>query len=292
MGDDKLGASDRLNALRATGLLDSPRDVQFDQLTRLAASILRVPNALVTLVAADRQYVKSNSEVETFNPPGSSQTLDLSFCRHVVTSEEAFVVPDAREHPLVRDSGAIAAGVVSYAGVPLTFEGQSIGALCVIDSRPRQWSAEEVETLRTLARSAIQLMSEKHLERSEKVGALAEQPSTLVESLSNHLQSLEAYDQLLAGTSLDLQAEAQARHLVGETLQRLQESSQDASQPDDPELHGLVLDYLESERSRSEATSAFAGGKINLQELQATIIRHDDALGALRLAALDRGAKL
>jgi transcriptional regulator with GAF, ATPase, and Fis domain len=292
MGDDKLGASDRLNALRATGLLDSPRDVQFDQLTRLAASILRVPNALVTLVAADRQYVKSNSEVETFNPPGSSQALDLSFCRHVVTSEEAFVVPDAREHPLVRDSGAIAAGVVSYAGVPLTFEGQSIGALCVIDSRPRQWSAEEVETLRTLARSAIQLMSEKHLERSEKVGALAEQPSTLVESLSNHLQSLEAYDQLLAGTSLDLQAEAQARHLVGETLQRLQESSQDASQPDDPELHGLVLDYLESERSRSEATSAFAGGKINLQELQATIIRHDDALGALRLAALDRGAKL
>jgi transcriptional regulator with GAF, ATPase, and Fis domain len=292
MGDDKLGASDRLNALRATGLLDSPRDVQFDQLTRLAASILRVPNALVTLVAADRQYVKSNSEVETFNPPGSSQTLDLSFCRHVVTSEEAFVVPDAREHPLVRDSGAIAAGVVSYAGVPLTFEGQSIGALCVIDSRPRQWSAEEVETLRTLARSAIQLMSEKHLERSEKVGALAEQPSTLVESLSNHLHSLEAYDQLLAGTSLDLQAEAQARHLVGETLQRLQESSQDASQPDDPELHGLVLDYLESERSRSEATSAFAGGKINLQELQATIIRHDDALGALRLAALDRGAKL
>lgn len=290
MGKDNLRSPDCLEALRRTGLLDSPGDAQFDQLTRLAASVLRVPNALVTLVAADRQYVKSNSDVETLNPPGSSQTLDLSFCRHVVNAEDAFVVADAREHPLVRDSGAIAAGVVSYAGVPLTFEGQSIGALCVIDGHPRQWTDEEVETLRTLARSAMQLMSEMHLEQSEKVGSLAEQPSTLVENLSEHLRSLKAYDELLASGALDLQAEAHARQLVGDSLQRLRKSIKEASQPADPELHELVRNYLHFQHSRSEATNAFAGGKINLQELQATIIRHDDALGALRVAALDRGA--
>lgn len=48
----ELGSPDRLAALEATQLLDSPRDPDFDQLTRLAANILRVPNALVTLVTS------------------------------------------------------------------------------------------------------------------------------------------------------------------------------------------------------------------------------------------------
>jgi GAF domain-containing protein len=291
---EKLSSDNRLQALRATGLLDSPRDDQFDQLTRLAANILRVPNALVTLVSGDRQYVKSNSDIAegTLNPAGSSQSLDLSFCRHAVASEQPFLVEDAREHPLVRDSGAVAAGVISYAGVPLSFEGQSIGALCVIDSQPRQWSDEDVQALRTLARSAMQLMAENSEARTAQLGSLTDQPSSLVECLSAHLRSLKEYEQLITTASVDLDREARSRHQVNQTLELLKDCAEETGSAADPELHRLICDYNKSEQERSEATSDFTGGKITLQELQAKIIHHDDALHALRLAALDRGAEI
>ena len=44
----------RLDALRRTGLLDSPHEEVFDRLTRLASKILKVPMALVCLVDEDR----------------------------------------------------------------------------------------------------------------------------------------------------------------------------------------------------------------------------------------------
>lgn len=292
--EKQLKSEDRLQALSATGLLDSPRDDQFDQLTRLAANILRVPNALVTLVSGDRQFVKSNSDTAEGapNPAGSSQTLDLSFCRHAVASEQPFLVEDAREHPLVRDSGAIASGVISYAGVPLSFAGQSIGALCVIDSQPRQWSDEDVETLRTLARSAMQLMAEGVEARTAKLGSLAKQPSDLVECLSAHLGSLKAYEELITTAAIDLDVEATTRHQVSQTLKDLENCAKEAGPAQDPELHRLVCEYIALEQQRSEATEDFTRGKITLQELQAKIIHRDDVLNELRVAALDRGAEI
>jgi GAF domain-containing protein len=50
---------DRLLALRATGLLDTPPEETFDRLTRLAGRILGVPVSLISLVDTDRQFFKS-----------------------------------------------------------------------------------------------------------------------------------------------------------------------------------------------------------------------------------------
>ena len=51
--------SDRLEALHATGLLDSDITPSFDRLARLAAHVLNAPVALVSLVDSDRQFFKS-----------------------------------------------------------------------------------------------------------------------------------------------------------------------------------------------------------------------------------------
>ena len=50
---------ERLVALERLNLVDSPDDPAFDRLTRLAATILKAPVALVTLVDAQRQFLKS-----------------------------------------------------------------------------------------------------------------------------------------------------------------------------------------------------------------------------------------
>src|SRR4051794_29659345 len=49
----------RLEALRATGLLDSAPEPGFDRHARLAAQMMNTPVALVSLVDQDRQFFKS-----------------------------------------------------------------------------------------------------------------------------------------------------------------------------------------------------------------------------------------
>jgi GAF domain-containing protein len=290
--DSALGSPERLMALDRTRLLDSPQDIDFDQLTRLASSLLRVPNALVTLVSSDRQYVKSASDDDPSggNPPGSSQTLDLSFCKFAVASAEPFIVEDARDHPLVRDSEAVANGVIAYAGVPLEADGEAIGALCVIDSRPRSWSEEELATLRALARSAMQLIKEKAPEPT-RVAALADEPAPILECVSLHLRNLAQYEQIVAHGDVDLSSEARARNDVVASFQKLGHAL-DAGQADsDPELRSLIARYVESEQQRAEATTKFAEGELSLLEVEGRIAIANDSLAALRIGTLDRGAE-
>jgi GAF domain-containing protein len=149
--------SDRLDALRATGLLDSDVTPSFDRLARLAAHVLNAPVALVSLVDSDRQFFKSCLGLPE---PWASQRespLTHSFCQHAVASREPLLVDDSREHELLRDNLAIRdMGVIAYAGIPLIDAGgHALGTLCVIDSRPRHWTTHQVQLLSDLAASVV-----------------------------------------------------------------------------------------------------------------------------------------
>jgi GAF domain-containing protein len=98
----RLRAFERLDALRSTGLLDSPAEEAFDRLTRLAARLLRVPVALVSLVDEDRQFFKSCFGLPEPLATQRETPLSHSFCQHVVNLEDLLVAGDAREHPLLR----------------------------------------------------------------------------------------------------------------------------------------------------------------------------------------------
>ena len=56
---DGLDDPERLKALRATGLMDSPAEPAFDRLTSLAARVVGAPISLVSLVDVERQFFKS-----------------------------------------------------------------------------------------------------------------------------------------------------------------------------------------------------------------------------------------
>jgi PAS domain S-box-containing protein len=146
----------RLAALRDTALLDTPPEEAFDRLTRLAARWLAAPVALVSLVDAERQFFKSCVGLPEPWASRRESPLSRSFCQHVVTSGEPLVVEDARLHPLVRDNPAIRElGVIAYLGFPLMVApGLSLGSLCVIDTKPRSWTADEMQVLSDLAAAA------------------------------------------------------------------------------------------------------------------------------------------
>ena len=149
--------SDRLDALHATGLLDSDVTPSFDRLARVAAHVLNAPVALVSLVDGDRQFFKSCLGLPE---PWASQRqspLSHSFCQHAVATREPLLVDDSREHELLRDNLAIRdMGVIAYAGIPLIdADGHALGTLCVIDSQPRHWTTHQIQLLSDLAASVV-----------------------------------------------------------------------------------------------------------------------------------------
>ncbi len=148
---------DRLDALHATGLVDSDVTPSFDRLARLASHVLHAPVALVSLVDRDRQFFKSCIGMP--EPWGSQRgsPLSHSFCQHAVASREPLIVTDSREHPVLRDNLAIRdMGVIAYAGIPLIdADGYALGTLCVIDSQPRHWTSHQIQLLTDIAASVV-----------------------------------------------------------------------------------------------------------------------------------------
>ena len=90
----------RLQALADHRILDTPPEPAFDGLTTLAAKLLNVPIALVSIVDADRQWFKSRYGLDAPETP-----RDVSFCGHVVASGGApLVVRDARDDARFADT--------------------------------------------------------------------------------------------------------------------------------------------------------------------------------------------
>ena len=183
---DALRHPSRLAALRATGLLDAPPQDALDRLTRLASRLIGVPIALASLVDADQHVFAS--EFGLGEPLRTTRRMPLShsFCQHVVATRRALVIEDAHTHPLVFDNLAIPdLGVIAYAGMPLTSEdGEVLGSFCAVDTSPRIWSQDQLDTLEDLAHAASAEMQLRAASR------LLSQRQTFLADLLDHTSEL------------------------------------------------------------------------------------------------------
>lgn len=145
--------AERLAALASYDVLDTEADASFDGLTRLAAAILEVPIALVSLVDVDRQWFKSRYGLAATQTP-----REVSFCGHVVGDGAPLIVGDAlgdsrfSDNPLVTGEPRVR----FYAGVPLrNREGHVLGTLCVIDHVARAPTRRQLELLTLLSNQVV-----------------------------------------------------------------------------------------------------------------------------------------
>jgi GAF domain-containing protein len=158
---DVLANLDRVNAVYATGLLDSEPRPEMEALARRAAEALHAPIGLMTLVDADRQYFAGRFDADADADASSSREtpLDVSYCKYVVSRKAPLEITDAQRDPLVRDNPAtVVDGVRSYLGVPLrAADGSVLGSFCVVDRKTRDWTAEDLRNLEDLADTAMEL---------------------------------------------------------------------------------------------------------------------------------------
>ena len=187
----------RLDALRRTSLFDSPPEEAFDRLTRMAASVLRVPVALVNLVGSDRQFFKSQCGLGEPLVGWRQNPLAYSFCKYVVGLGAPLVVADAREDPrFARWPTVLELGVISYAGVPLiTSDGHAIGTFAVVDLRPHEWTEEDIDVLRVLGTCTMsEIDLRKHV---DELRDLSTNLQGLVESRTFELRTAEERQRVL-----------------------------------------------------------------------------------------------
>jgi ribonuclease BN (tRNA processing enzyme)/GAF domain-containing protein len=147
----------RLASLKSLGLLDTPPDPRFDRITRLASRYFAVPIALISLVDRDRQWFKASVGLDIVET-----SREASFCAYTVVDRKTVVVNDAladdrfAENPLVIGEPRVR----FYAGAPLILSnGTCLGSLCLMDTRPRWFAADDtrlLEDLRDLAVSELE----------------------------------------------------------------------------------------------------------------------------------------
>lgn len=139
----------RLDALRKLQILDTPPDERFDRITRLAAQVLDVPFAAIGLMDAHREWFKSRHGY-----PLSEVPRDVSLCAYAILEKDSFSVDDMFDDNRFADMPGVSdsPNMRFYAGVSLKEPGgQPVGALCVMDTRPRRLNPEELQSLKDLA---------------------------------------------------------------------------------------------------------------------------------------------
>lgn len=177
-----INEAERLAALRALKILDTPAEAVFDHITRLTAHIMHVPIALVSLVDENRQWFKSRHGLGAEETP-----RDMAFCAHVLNQEGPLLVNDAASDERFHDNPLVTndPNIRFYLGVPIaSVQGHKLGALCAIDTQPRQMSAEDIALLQSLAATVEGLLHAREL---------ALQTQQLLHSREEHMRArLEA----------------------------------------------------------------------------------------------------
>lgn len=152
----------RLEALDRYHISDETPDPLLDDLAELAAYICNTPMSALTLISRNHQWIKAQSGMDYGTTP-----RDHAFCDIAVTERlPIMIVEDALDDPRFRNKPAVTGEphIRFYAGASLvTHDDEYIGALCVVDTTPRELDNQQIDALSVLARQAMALLELRQL---------------------------------------------------------------------------------------------------------------------------------
>ncbi|MGO9331476.1 MAG: putative bifunctional diguanylate cyclase/phosphodiesterase [Steroidobacteraceae bacterium] len=144
---------ERLKEILGYDYPDGPAQASLNRICLLAQSLFNVPIALVTLIGRHEQKFIAKCGVDADGTPRKD-----AFCTYAILDDEVLIVNDATrdarfsENPLVTGDMHIR----FYAGAPLIVRpGIRLGTLCIINTKPCEFSKEEASRLQMLATVAV-----------------------------------------------------------------------------------------------------------------------------------------
>ena len=151
----------RLRTIEESQVVKNLPNETVDQITAFAREQFRVPICLVTIVEAERQLLLSRQGLEVTQTPRS-----VSFCTHAILNSAVFFAPDARKDERFRNNLLVTGEpfIRFYSGASLIYECEiTLGALCLIDRKPRTFSQGDHAELMMLADAVVSIISARAL---------------------------------------------------------------------------------------------------------------------------------
>ena len=191
--------AERLRTLYHHDILQSLREGVFDELAELAAQLFNLPISYISLTGEHESIYKAAYGFEPLPPQARVDML----CAMAVKQNQVVVYHDLRAAiPTPADAAALAHALTHqaqfHAAAPLRLtEEHSIGALCLVDSQPREFSLAEQQTLDYLAGVVSLTIAVRHVCRNhpalgearwEVVGAQLREEISALSALVRYLK--------------------------------------------------------------------------------------------------------
>jgi signal transduction histidine kinase/CheY-like chemotaxis protein len=183
----------RLSKVARYEILDTPREGNFDRITKLAAKLFNVPIALVSIVDHDRIWFKSRYGFDQKQIPKSPELFASTFLQKSV-----YYTKDRSETSLTNPIYAYDSGFQFFASAPLiTADGHPLGVICIIDRKPRELSDTETRLLAELAAIVMDEM-EMRLAARQAYKQQREFLNIAVHDLKNPLAAILGFSEIIS----------------------------------------------------------------------------------------------
>ena len=145
-------------------MLNSEVPLDLDDLMMVLAEAYKVPIALIGVVGEFEETFKAR-----YGTTLSKVSREHAFCSHVVDERKQVVVCNAHEDPRFMHNPLVTGEphICFYAGTPIEINEQVIGAVCLIDTVPREIDSKHLEVL-----NRIGVLVSQHISLSREHEAL------------------------------------------------------------------------------------------------------------------------
>lgn len=146
---------ERIAALNRYHLINRVQEPVLDQIIQLTANTFDTPMALISLVDLNQVFFKSSVGADGLE----SMPRGRSLCSIAILDTEPLIIHHAEKEKCLLSIPIVAAefGFKFYASAPLiTPDGFAIGALCITDTKSRQFTPDHIKSLKDLAGLVMQ----------------------------------------------------------------------------------------------------------------------------------------
>ena len=194
-----------------------------NNLTELAASICDAPVSMINLIDESRQWSKS---ILGLDNEFREVPRNTSVCQHTIYSDGVYEIKSLSEHPEYKDFPYVkdSPNLEYYLGAPLTdYDGNSIGALCVLDYQERELSDKQKRQLKILADEVIARLELRKKNRELKLVNThkIELMKILSHDMRSPLSGIIGISGLLAETIGKGQEEAELLKIIEQSAEQL-----------------------------------------------------------------------
>jgi predicted PurR-regulated permease PerM len=176
-------SADPLAEVQNIDAIDESNEDVFQRLTADLARAFDAPISLTTAGDGERLFWEAHCGLPDEALFNRDNTRTARSCAHLVASESLLVIPDiADDRRTDRDPFFLERGIRFYAGTPLkSHDGTVIGALCVLDTRPRQITDKHKELLVWIAEAVTTAIELQSAEPEPAEPAPVLQPETITQ---------------------------------------------------------------------------------------------------------------